>query len=71
MNDLKEMGMLYEAVASSCIMHVLDKDEDICNEGDTAIILMKIDKLICNAKNFNDEGGLVALTTLKNFIQEL
>ena len=71
MNDLKEMGMLYEAVASSCIMHVSNKEADVCNEDDTAIILMKIDKLICNAKNFNDEGGLVALTTLKNFIQEL
>lgn len=71
MNDLKEIGMLYEAVTSSCIMSVVDKEADICNEDNTAIILMKIDKLICNAKNFNDEGGLVALTTLKKFIQEL
>lgn len=71
MNDLKEIGMLYEAVTSSCIMSVVDKESDTCGEDDTAIILMKIDKLICNAKNFNDEGGLVALTTLKKFIQEL
>lgn len=70
MNDLKEIGMLYEAV-TTCITHVADTGEDIYHDDNTVIILKKIDKLICNARNFNDEGGLVALTTLKNFIQEL
>lgn len=69
MSDYEELSALYEAVA---LIQVNAEDiPESRGKDNTDVILQKIDQLICNAVNFNDDGGLVALTSLKSFIEKL
>ena len=71
MNDSRELGLMYEDVVKNTYVINISDGGDSCSEEDRIeSILHKINKLIDNTKTFNDTGGLVALTAIKNYIQE-
>ncbi len=70
MDDNKEIGLMYEAIARST--YIINVNPDECGEQDRVdAILQKVNKLICNKQNFNDATDSVALNTLKSFIENL
>lgn len=72
MDDNKEIGLMYENVIKSTYVINVNSASDSCNESDkVATILSQVNKLICNKQNFNDGTDLVALNTLKSFIEKL
>lgn len=72
MDDNKEIGLVYESLReSSAYVIKVSSTPTGCEQDPITAVKNKIDALICNTKTFNDEGGLVALTTLKNFIKDL
>ena len=63
---------MYENVIKSTYVINVNNAPDSCNESDkVAAILSEVNKLICNKQNFNDDTDLVALNTLKSFIEKL
>ena len=63
---------MYENVIKSTYVINVNSSSDSCNESDkVAAILSEVNKLICNKQNFNDDTDLVALNTLKSFIEKL
>lgn len=63
---------MYENVIKSTYVINVNNASDSCNESDkVAAILSEVNKLICNKQNFNDDTDLVALNTLKSFIEKL
>jgi len=72
MKDNEKISLMYENVLKHTYVINVNSDASSCNEADkVAAILSKVDKLICNKKNFNDATDLVALNTLKDFIEKL
>ena len=72
MYDNREIGLMYENVIKSTYVINVNSASDSCNESDkVAAILSEVNKLICNKQNFNDDTDLVALNTLKSFIEKL
>ena len=72
MNDNEEIGLMYESVLRNTYVINVNSASDSCNESDkVAAILSEVNKLICNKQNFNDDTDLVALNTLKSFIEKL
>ena len=71
MNDSCELGLMYEdVVRNTYVINISDEDTSCSEKDRIESILHKINKLIDNTKTFDDAGGLVALTTIKNYIQE-
>ena len=72
MNDNDKISLMYENVLKNTYVINVNSDSDSCDETDKVdAILSKVNKLICNKKNFNDATDLVALNTLKSFIEKL
>ena len=73
-SDDNNICAIYESIQGSCIVRVDDLADAVTqynSEDSVELILQKIDKLTRNAENFNDAGGIVALTALKQFIEDL
>jgi hypothetical protein len=71
-NDNKEISLMYESVLKNT--YVINVTNDISSYDKTdkvSAILSKVNKLISNKENFNDATDLVALKTLKSFIETL
>jgi len=69
MDDNKEMGLMYEAIAKNT--YIINVNTDSSEQDRVDAILQKVNKLICNKQNFNDATDSVALNTLKSFIESL
>jgi len=69
MDDNKEMGLMYEAIAKNT--YIINVNTDSSEQDRVDAILQKVNKLICNKQNFNDTTDSVALNTLKSFIESL
>ena len=72
MNDNNQISLIYENILKPTYVINVNSASDSCNESDkVAAILSEVNKLICNKQNFNDDTDLVALNTLKSFIEKL
>ena len=72
MNDNNQISLIYENILKPTYVINVGSAPDSCNESDkVAAILSEVNKLICNKRNFNDDTDLVALNTLKSFIEKL
>ena len=72
MTDNQEISLMYENVLKNTYVINVNSPPGNCSETDkVAAILSKVNKLICNKQNFNDATDLVALNTLKSFIEKL
>tara|TARA_R110000772_G_scaffold57846_1_gene130939 strand:- start:494 stop:703 length:210 start_codon:yes stop_codon:yes gene_type:complete len=69
MNDSKEIGLMYEAIAKST--YIINVNTGSSEQDRVSAILKKVNTLICNKERFNDTTDLVALNNIKSFIENL
>jgi len=69
MNDNREIGLMYEAIAKST--YIINVNTGSSEQDRVSAILKKVNTLICNKNKFNDTTDLVALNNIKSFIENL